>query len=99
VESDNFVANYVETHRGSPELAEFERLVKAGRIEIAPLWANTFSGLPDGEIHARNYTIGKRYAQSVFGVDERVAHIADIPDFTPQFPQILSQVRVPFERR
>ena len=96
IEDDNFVANYVETHPGSPELEELKRLVKQGRIEIAPKWANIFQGLPDGEVTVRNFVIGKRYAQSVFGVDARVAHMADIPDFTPQFPQMLSQLRVPF---
>ncbi|MGA2269614.1 MAG: glycosyl hydrolase-related protein [Bryobacteraceae bacterium] len=96
LEDEDFVANFVETHQGRPELEDLKRLVKQGQIEIAPKWAAIFSGLPDGEIHVRNYTLGKRYAQRVFGVDPQVAHLADIPDFTPQFPQILSQVRVPF---
>lgn len=96
LEDEDFVANFVETHQGLPELEDLKRLVKQGQIEIAPKWAAIFSGLPDGEIHVRNYTLGKRYAQRVFGVDPQVAHLGDIPDFTPQFPQILSQVRVPF---
>ncbi|SPE40571.1 exported hypothetical protein [Candidatus Sulfopaludibacter sp. SbA3] len=96
MEDEDFVANFVETHQGRPELDDLKRLVREGRIEIAPKWAAIFSGLPDGEIHVRNYTLGKRYAQTVFRVDPQVAHLGDIPDFTPQFPQILQQVRVPF---
>lgn len=96
LEDNIFVANYVDTHPGSPEVEELKRLVKEGRIEIAPKWAAIFQGLPDGEVHARNMMIGKRYAQTVFGVDPRVAHLGDLPDYTPQFPQILSQSRVPF---
>ncbi len=96
LEDDVFVANYVETHGGSAQLAELKRLVKEGRIEIAPKWAAIFQGLPDGEVHVRNMAIGKRYAREVFSVDAQVAHLGDLPDYTPQFPQILRQTRVPF---
>jgi alpha-mannosidase len=95
LEDDVFVANYVETHQGAPELDALKRLVKEGRIEIAPKWAAIFQGLPDGEIHARNLAIGKRYARDVFGVDAKVAHLGDLPDYTPQYPQVLAQCRVP----
>ncbi len=96
LEDNVFVANYVDVHRGTQELEEFKRLVKEGRIEIAPKWAAIFQGLPDGEVHARNMTLGKRYARTVLGVDPQVAHLGDLPDYTPQFPQILSQTGVPF---
>jgi hypothetical protein len=96
LEDENFVANYVESHRGSEDLATFEKFVKEGRIEVAPKWAAIFQGLPDGEVQARNLVIGKRYAQTVLGVDPHVAHLGDLPDYTPQFPQLLSQARVPY---
>jgi hypothetical protein len=96
LEDEVFVANYVESHKGLPELEDFKRLVKEGRIEIAPKWAAIFQGLPDGEVHARNMALGKRYARAVFGVNPQVAHLGDLPDYTPQFPQILSQAQVPF---
>ncbi len=96
LEDNIFVDNYVETHRDMPVLDDFKRLVKEGRIEIAPKWAAIFQGLPDGEVHARNMVLGKRYARMVFGVDPQVAHLGDLPDYTPQFPQILSQTDVPF---
>lgn len=94
LEDNVFVANYVETHGGTAELEELKKLVRAGRIEIAPKWAAIFQGLPDGEAHARNMALGKRYARQVFGVDPQVAHLGDLPDYTPQFPQILRQSRV-----
>jgi hypothetical protein len=96
LEDNVFVVNFIDSHRGSPEAKELKRLVKAGRIEIAPKWVGIFQGLPDGEVHARNMAIGKRYAQDVFGVDAKVSHLGDLPGYTPQFPQILALSRVPY---
>jgi hypothetical protein len=48
LEDNVFVANFMDSHRGSPEVEELKRLVKAGRIEIAPKWVGIFQGLPDG---------------------------------------------------
>ena len=96
IEDDDFVANYVDTHLGSPEVEDLKRLVKAGRIEIAPKWAAIFQNIPNGEVHVRNFQIGKRYARSFFGVDPQVAHLGDLPGYTPQFPQIASKSDVPF---
>ncbi|MBV9180055.1 MAG: hypothetical protein JO356_01975 [Acidobacteria bacterium] len=96
LESDNFVAHYLDTHRGSREVELFIRLVKEGRIEIAPNWANIFLNQPDGEVLTRNILYGKRYARSAFGVDPQVLHPADIPGFPPQLPQILVASDIPF---
>jgi alpha-mannosidase len=96
LESDNFVQNFVDSHKGSAEVEDLKRLVREGRFEIAPNWANIFHNLPDGEVHARNFLYGRRYAHEAFGVDPRVFQPADIPGFTPQFPQILQQTDVPF---
>jgi alpha-mannosidase len=96
LEDENFVANYVDSHKGSAELTDLLRLVKEGRIEIAPKWAAIFQALPDGEVHVRNLLIGKRYARAVFGVDPQVAHMGDLPDYTPQYPQVLAKSGVPF---
>jgi len=79
LEDEVMVANFVESHPYSPELADLKRLVKEGRFEIAPKWAGIFQGLPGGEVLVRNMVIGKRYAQDVFGVDPLVAHMGDIP--------------------
>jgi alpha-mannosidase len=95
IEDDNFLANYVDTHPNSPELADLKRLVREGRIEIAPKWAAIFQNIPNGEVHVRNFQIGKRYARTVFGVDPKVAHLGDLPGYTPQFPQIASKSDVP----
>lgn len=96
LEDDVFVSNFVETHPGTKELEDLKRLVKEGRIDIAPKWVGIFQALPDGEVHARNMAIGKRYAKDVFGVDSIVAHLGDLPGYTPQLPQILQQSRVPY---
>jgi len=96
LEDDVFVANYMDSHPGSQEVTDLKRLVKEGRIEIAPKWVGIFQGLPDGEVHARNMAIGKRYAHDVFGVDPQVAHLGDLPGYALQLPQILQQSRVPY---
>lgn len=96
LEDNVFVANYVDSHPGSKEVEDLKRFVKERRIEIAPKWVGIFQALPDGEVHARNMAIGKRYAQDVFGVDAPVAHLGDLPGYTPQLPQILQQSRVPY---
>jgi alpha-mannosidase len=96
LEDEDFVANYVETHKGTDELASFRQFVREGRIEVAPKWAAIFQGLPDGEVQARNLVIGKRYARDVLGVDPQVAHLGDLPDYTLQFPQLLAQAHVPY---
>jgi alpha-mannosidase len=96
IEDEVFVANYVDTHRGSPELAELKRLVQAERIEIAPKWAAILQNLPRGEAHVRNQVYGKRYAREVFQVEPQVAHLGDLPGYTSQFPQILAKSGTPF---
>ena len=96
LEDDDFVADYVDSHRSSPELEAFKRLVKEGHIEIAPKWAAIYQNLPRGEALVRNVVLGKRYARDVFGVNPQVAHCGDIPGFTAQYPQILSKADTPY---
>jgi alpha-mannosidase len=96
LEDDDFVANFVDSSRGSAELESFKRLVKEGRIEIAPKWAAIYQNLPRGEALVRNVVIGKEYAREALGVDPKVAHLGDIPGFTRQYPQILSKADVPY---
>ncbi len=96
LETDVFVSNFVESHRGTKELEDFQQLVKEGRIEIAPLWAAIYQNQTRGEALVRNLIYGKRYARDVFGVDPEVAHLADIPGFTRQYPQILSKANTPY---
>jgi alpha-mannosidase len=96
LEDEVFVANYVEAHRGAPELEQFKRLVKEGRIEIAPKWAGIYQNLPRSEALVRNLVYGKQYAREVFQVEPQVAHLGDVPGFTGQLPQILAKSEVPF---
>jgi len=63
LEDDDFVANFVDSSRGSTELESFMRLVKDGRIEIAPKWAAIYQNLPRGEALVRNVVVGKEYAR------------------------------------
>lgn len=96
LEDDVFVANYVDSHAGSQEVVDLKRLVKEGRIDIAPKWVGIFQGLSDGEVHIRNMVIGKRYARDMFGVDPQVAHLGDLPGYALQMSQVLEQSRVPY---
>lgn len=96
IEAEVFVADFADSHRGTPEVEDLRRLVKEGRIEIAPLWAGIYQNLPRGEALVRNVIYGKRYALDNYGVDPKVALLTDIPGFTRQYPQILSKSRTPF---
>ena len=96
LEDEVFVANFVDSQRGTAELDAFQRLVKAGRIEIAPKWAAIYQNLPRGEALVRNLVYGKRYAREVLGVNPQVAHLGDIPGYTWQYPQILSKADTPY---
>ena len=73
LETEVFVSNFVDSHRGTQELRDFERLVKLGQIEIAPLWAAIYQNQTPAEALVRNIVEGKRYARQ-FGVDPRTAH-------------------------
>lgn len=96
LETEIFVSHFVESHRGTKELEDFKQLVREGRIEIAPLWAAIYQNQTRGEALVRNLVYGKRYAREVFGVDPKVAHLADIPGFTRQYPQILAKSEIPY---
>jgi alpha-mannosidase len=96
IESENFVDNFVDSHKGSAQVDDLKRLVSKGHFGVTPNWANIFHNLPDGEVHARNFLYGKRYARATFGVDPSVMQPTDIPGFTPQYPQMLRQIGVPY---
>jgi alpha-mannosidase len=96
LEDNVFVEHFLNTHRGAPAVDDLKQLVRKGQIEIAPKWAAIYQDLGDGELLARNLSIGKRYAQAVFGVDPQVAHLGDIPGYTPQYPQLLGQAKIPY---
>ena len=96
LEDEDFVANYVESHKNTPDLEDFKRLVREGRVEISPKWAAIFQDVPDGEVAARNLIYGKRYAHDVFGVDPLTANLGDLPGYTPQYPQILKLAQTPY---
>jgi len=96
LESEVFIENFVASHRGTGELDQLKQLVKEGRIEIAPLWADIYQNQTRGEALIRNLTYGKRYARSTFGVDPSVAQLTDIPGFTRQYPQILTKSSTPY---
>ena len=96
LENETNVANFLESSRGLPEVDAFKKLVKAGRIEIAPVWAGIYQNLPRAEALLRNVVYGKRHARDEFGIDPQVAHLADIPGFTRQYPQILRKTGTPY---
>ena len=96
VEDEVWMANYLESHHGLPEVDALKRLVRKGQIELAPKWAGIYQNLPRGEAHVRNHLYGKRYAREVFGVDPQVTHMGDLPGYTSQYPQILAKSGSPF---
>ncbi len=96
IEDNVWLAQFADTHPRSPDLELLKRLVKEGRIEIAPKWTGILQNMPRGETWVRNFVYGKRYAREVFGVDPKVANLGDLPGYTSQFPQILARSGVPY---
>ncbi len=96
LEDEVFVANFVDAHRGTPELEQFKKLVKEGRIEIGPKWAGIYQNTPRAETLVRNLYYGKQYARNIFGVDPKSVHLGDLPGYTWQFPQIMQKSDVPY---
>lgn len=96
IEDQVFVANFMDSHRGTPEADRLKTLVREGRIEINPKWAAIYQNLPRAEALVRNLVYGKRYAREVFGVDPLVAALTDIPGFTRQYPQMLVKSGIPY---
>lgn len=96
LEDEVFVENFVETHRGTPELEKLKRFVKEGRIDVGAKWAGIYQNLPRGEGLVRNLYYGKQFAKNEFGVNPQWAHLGDLPGYTWQYPQILTKSDVPF---
>jgi len=96
IEDNVWLEHFIQTHAGSPDLEALKRLVRQGRIEVAPKWAAILQNLPRGETWVRNILYGKRFARQVFGVDPKVANLGDLPGYTCQFPQILARSGVPY---
>lgn len=96
IEDQVFAANFMDSHRGTPEADRLKTLVREGRIEINPKWAAIYQNLPRGEALVRNLVYGKRYAREIFGVDPLVAALTDIPGFTRQYPQMLVKSGIPY---
>lgn len=96
LEDDDFVADFMDGHRGTPEVAEFTALVKSHRFEIAPKWAGIYQNIPRAEALLRNLVYGKRYARDTFGVDPLTLHAGDIPGFTRQYPQLMRSADIPY---
>lgn len=96
IEDNVWLDHFIQSQRGSPDLEQLKRLVREGRIEIAPKWTGILQNLPRGETWVRNFLYGKRFAREVFGVDPTVANLGDLPGYTSQFPQILARSGVPY---
>lgn len=86
IETVNFLDHYVDCY--PQERERVQRLAATGRLELAPLWSAIYQNLPGGETLARNALYAKRYVRHHFGIDPSTAHFADLPGYTPQYPQI-----------
>ncbi|MBN8709421.1 MAG: hypothetical protein J0I10_08575 [Verrucomicrobia bacterium] len=86
IETANFLHHYVDCYPGERE--RIARLAASGRLELAPIWSAIYQNLPGGETLARNALYAKRYVRRQFNIDPQTVHFADLPGYTPQYPQI-----------
>lgn len=89
-----YLDRYISSH---PEkLIPLKELVKRGQIELNPLWIINFQDDNDGELSVRNLLYTKKFIKDNFEVEPAAVSMTDLPDWTPQFPQILDKSGIKF---
>ncbi len=89
-----FLQHYISSR---PEYLEtIKELVKKGQIELNPLWIINFQDDNDGELYVRNLLYTKKYIKDTFGIEQEFVSLTDLPEWTPQFPQILARSGIKF---
>lgn len=82
--AEQFLANRSEQDR-----AEFQELVRQGRIIVPPQYANLLTGLPSVETLIRSFYGGYRFNREHGGRFD-YANISDVPSQTGSYPSILA---------
>ncbi|MDR7495002.1 MAG: glycosyl hydrolase-related protein [Armatimonadota bacterium] len=94
IEYVSFVAHYLERH---PEaLRELRALVSAGQIEVGAQWIGIHTAYQPGEHWVRNVLYAQRWLRSRLGQMGRALMLTDLPDHSPQLPQVLIRSGVNF---
>lgn len=89
-----YFERYLSTH---PEkLAVCKELVKRGQLEINPLWIISFQDDHPGENYVRYFLYPKMFLRETFGVDPVAVCLTDLPEWSPQFPQIAARCGIKF---
>lgn len=94
VEYVMFLAHYLTVH---PEiLPEVCELVKSGRIEVGAQWIGMHTAYQPGENWARNLLYAQHWLRARFGRYGTALMLSDLPDHSPQIPQLLAKSGVRF---
>ncbi|HET6485649.1 MAG TPA: hypothetical protein VFH83_04470, partial [Spirochaetia bacterium] len=89
-----FIDHFLRCH---PERkAALKGLLDRGRIEIGPKWAGIDQTPQLGEDLVRNSLYALQYLERELGYASRTMHTGDLPGWTPQYPQILTRLGVPY---
>jgi len=89
-----FLAHYLAVH---PELLpEVRALVESGRLEVGAQWIGMHTAYQPGENWARNLLYAQRWLRTRFGRHGAALMLSDLPDHSPQIPQLLAKSGVQF---
>jgi alpha-mannosidase len=86
------VRNFLEQHPDQRE--RLTRWVRAGRFGITAQCSGFDPSFYSGEFVIREIAVAKDWLDKTFGYAPRTLHLADVPDFAPQLPQILAGCEV-----
>ena len=89
-----FVDHWLRCH---PERKEPLRAALArGQIEVGPKWAGIDQTPQIGEDLVRNSLYALDYLERELGYAPRTVHLGDLPGWTPQYPQIMARLGIPY---
>ncbi len=89
-----FVDHFLRCHPEGKE--EFGKLLDKGQIEVGPKWAGIDQAPQLGEDLVRNSLYSMAYLNEHFGYAPKTMHTGDLPGWTPQYPQILQKLGIPY---
>jgi hypothetical protein len=81
------VRYFLDKHPGQKE--RLARFVQEGRFGITAQCSGFDPSFYSGEMIIREIAVAKDWLSKTFGYAPRAIDLADVPDFTPQLPQIL----------
>ncbi len=89
-----FIEHFLRCHPEKKQ--ELASRLKNGQIEAGPKWAGIDQTPQLGEDLVRNSLYSIDYLERELGYTPQVMHTGDLPGWTPNYPQILEKLGIPY---